>query len=202
MSDQNTLSVDVRTEFGKGFARRLRAAGKIPAVLYGHGTEPQHLALPGHETSLIVRHANAIIELDIEGKKQLALVKDVQRDPVRRIIEHIDLVIVKKGEKVQVEVPYTTEGESFAGTMATFSATGIVVEAEATRIPEQIVISIEGLEDGTQIHAKDIELPAGVTLAEDPELLILAITTAGSATAEDDAADEAEGDTEASESGE
>ncbi|WP_221585297.1 50S ribosomal protein L25/general stress protein Ctc [Microbacterium sp. G2-8] len=187
MSDQNTLAVETRTEFGKGFARRLRAAGKIPAVLYGHGADVQHLALPGHETSLIVRHANAIIDLDIEGQKQLALVKDVQRDPVRQIIEHIDLIAVKRGEKMTIDVPYVTEGESFPGTISTLSATAITVEAEAMNIPEHIVIDITGLEDGDLVFAKDVKLPAGVTLADDPDLLVVGISTPNQSTDAEDA---------------
>ena len=159
MSDENKLSAEIRTEFGKGFARRLRAAGKIPAVLYGHGADVQHLALPAHQTGLIVRYANAIIDLDIDGKSQLALVKDVQRDPVRSIIEHIDLVAVRRGEKMTVDVPYTTEGEPFPGTYITFGAAAISVEADAMNIPDTIVVDVEGLEDGTNIFAKDLTLP-------------------------------------------
>lgn len=127
MSENFTLTADVRTEFGKGFARRLRAAGKIPAVIYGHGTEPVHVALPGHETALIVRHANALIEVTIGDTKELVLVKDVQKDPVRQLIEHIDLIVVKKGEKITVDVPIVVTGESFPGTIHTrygCSATG------------------------------------------------------------------------------
>src|SRR5690606_36126723 len=111
----NHLVAELRENFGKGFARRLRAAGRVPAVIYGHGTEPQHVSLPAHEVSLILRKANQILDLDIAGKNLLALVKDVQKDPVRQIIEHLDLVIVKKGEKVQVEVPVHVSGESFSG---------------------------------------------------------------------------------------
>lgn len=177
MADTITLAASVRTEFGKGFARRLRAAGQIPAVVYGHGNDPVHVALPGHETGLIVRRANALIELDIDGKNELVLVKDIQRDPVRQIIEHIDLVIVKRGEKMQVAVPYLTEGETFPGTIHTLTATSITVEAEATQIPEHIVIDVEGLEEGTLIHAGDITLPKGVELAEDPELLLVSVET-------------------------
>ncbi|NHI17362.1 50S ribosomal protein L25/general stress protein Ctc [Microbacterium excoecariae] len=198
MSDGNKLTVQVRTEFGKGFARRLRAAGQIPAVLYGHGTEVKHLALPGHQTGLIVRHANAVIDLDIDGESQLALVKDVQRDPVRQIIEHIDLVVVTRGEKMTVDVPYVTEGESFPGTIATLSATAITVEAEAMHIPEHIVVNIDGLEDGQHVYAKDLTLPAGVTLADDPELLVVGISTP-SVSAEDEDAEPAEDGAESAE---
>jgi large subunit ribosomal protein L25 len=110
---------EVRENFGKGFARRLRAAGKIPAVIYGHGTDPVHVALPGHQVALLVRRANVVLELEIAGAQQLTLVKDVQKDPVHQIIEHIDLLVVKKGEKVQVDVPVVVVGEPFAGTIAT-----------------------------------------------------------------------------------
>src|SRR5690606_21714145 len=131
-----TLAAEIRTEFGKGFARRLRAAGKIPAVVYGHGTEPVHVALPGHETALIVRRANALIELDIDGRNQLVLVKDVQRDPVRQVVEHIDLIVVKRGEKMTVDVPVVVVGEPFSGTIANLDLATLTIEAEATNIPE------------------------------------------------------------------
>lgn len=176
MSDDNKLSAELRTEFGKGAARRIRAAGKIPAVLYGHGTEPQHLTLPGHEVALIVRKANAVLDLDILGATQLALVKDVQRDPVRQVIEHIDLIVVRKGERVTVDVPVHLEGESAAGSSVNQDANTISLEVEATHIPENVVISIEGLEEGSQVHAKDVALPAGATLVSDPETLIVGIT--------------------------
>ncbi|GAB3267699.1 50S ribosomal protein L25/general stress protein Ctc [Microbacterium lacusdiani] len=177
MSEQTTLTTEVRTQFGKGFARRLRAAHKIPAVLYGHGTEPVHLALPGHETLLLVRHANAIVELDIEGTKQLALVKDVQRDPVRQVIEHVDLVVLRKGEKVTVDVPVVVTGEPFAGTIANLDAMTLSIEVEATHIPEHLEVDVEGLEDGTHITAAEVKLPEGATLVADPETLVVAIST-------------------------
>lgn len=177
MSEDITLAASVRTEFGKGFARRLRAAGQIPAVIYGHGQEPVHVALPGHETGLIVRRANAVIELDIEGKDELVLVKDVQRDPVRQIIEHIDLIVVKRGEKMTVDVPYIVEGETFAGTILNQIASSITVSASAMSIPEHIVVNVDGLDDGALVHAKDITLPEGVELAEDPELLVVSVST-------------------------
>lgn len=188
MSDENKLSAEIRTEFGKGFARRLRAAGKIPAVVYGHGSDVQHVALPAHETGLIVRHANAIIDLDIDGKSQLVFVKDVQRNPVTWVIEHIDLVVVKRGEKMEVEVPYITEGETFSGTYVTFSATTIRVNVDALNIPEHIVVNVEGLEDGTHLYAKDVTLPEGSELADDPELHLLSVTANAAADEDDDAA--------------
>ncbi|WP_066514960.1 50S ribosomal protein L25/general stress protein Ctc [Curtobacterium ammoniigenes] len=193
MADNFKLSAELRTKFGKGAARKLRAADKIPAVLYGHGTEPQHVSLPGHETMLIVRHANAIIDLAIEGGSQLALVKDVQRDPVRQIIEHIDLVVVRRGEKVTVDVPVVVEGESFSGTIHVQEESSLSLLVEATAIPEHIVVSVEGLEDGAQVHAKDIALPAGAELETDPEALVVTITTPRGNVEDETAADTAEG---------
>ncbi len=169
----NRIVAELRENFGKGFARRLRAEGRIPAVIYGHGTAPQHVSLPGHEISLLLRKANAILDLDVAGKKQLALVKDVQKDPVRQIIEHLDLVIVKKGEKVHVEVPIHLNGEPFSGTIAMLEVNTIRLEAEATNIPERIVIDIEGAEEGTQVHARDVALPEGATLLDEEDLLIV-----------------------------
>jgi large subunit ribosomal protein L25 len=176
MSDDNKLVAEIRDQFGKGAARKIRAAGKIPAVIYGHGTEPQHITLPGHEVSLIIRKANAVLDLDIAGKSQLALVKDVQKDPVRQIIEHLDLIVVKKGEKVQVDVPVHVEGESFSGTIVALDAPTLTVEAEATHIPERLVVNVEGAEEGTHITAGDIELPTGVGLVSDPETLVVNVT--------------------------
>jgi large subunit ribosomal protein L25 len=176
MADDNKLAAEVRDQFGKGFARRIRAAGRIPAVIYGHGTDPQHVSLPGHEVSLILRKANQVLELDIAGKTQLALVKDVQKDPVRQIIEHLDLVVVRKGEKVTVDVPVHVEGESAPGTIAALDANTLSLEAEATHIPERITVDIEGAEEGTQIFAKDLTLPEGSALVSDPETLVINVT--------------------------
>ncbi|AYF98403.1 50S ribosomal protein L25/general stress protein Ctc [Protaetiibacter intestinalis] len=176
MSDDNKLVAEVRDQFGKGAARKIRAVGKVPAVIYGHGTEPQHITLPAHEVGLILRKANAVLDLDIAGKNQLALVKDVQKDPVRQIIEHIDLIVVKKGEKVTVDVPVHVEGESFAGTIVALDATTLTIEAEATHIPERLVVNVEGAEEGTHVLAGDVELPKGATLVSDPETLVVNIT--------------------------
>ncbi|PPF60696.1 50S ribosomal protein L25/general stress protein Ctc [Clavibacter californiensis] len=172
----NNLSAELRTQFGKGAARKIRAVGKIPAVIYGHGTDPQHVTLPGHELMLIIRKANQIITLDIAGTPQLVLVKDVQKDPVRQIIEHVDLIVVRKGERVEVEVPIHVEGESYPGTIHNLEYTSITVDVEATHIPERFVVSIEGFEEGTQILAGQVDLPAGATLVTDPETLVLAIS--------------------------
>ncbi len=174
--DSNHLLTEVRDTFGKGVARKIRAKGKIPAVIYGHGTEPQHVTLPGHETALILRKSNQILELDIQGTIQLALVKDVQKDPVRQIIEHIDLIVIRKGEKVIVDIPVHIEGEPVPGTAVNQDSNTVSLEVEATHIPENIVISIEGLKEGAQILAKDLTLPTGATLVTDPETLIVGIT--------------------------
>lgn len=176
MSKDNKVVAELRENFGKGFARRLRAAGKIPAVIYGHGTEPQHVALPGHQTALLIRRANALLDLDIAGKSQLVLVKDVQKDPVRQIIEHIDLIVVKKGEKVQVDVPVVVVGEPFSGTIAMLDATSVSLEVEATHIPQNVEVDVEGAEDGTQITAADLKLPAGASLVTEPETLIVGVS--------------------------
>jgi len=193
MSDENKLSAETRTEFGKGFARRLRAAGKIPAVVYGHGSDVRHVALPAHETGLIVRYANAIIRLDIDGEQEIVFVKDVQRDPVRSIIEHIDLVTIKRGEKIEVEVPLLTEGETFSGTYMTMSANTIRVLVDALTIPEHIAVDIEGLEDGAQIYAKDVTLPEGAELLDDPELHLISVTANAASDDEGEAGESAEG---------
>ena len=171
----NHVAVDIRTSFGKGAARKLRASGKIPAVVYGHGADPLHVALPAHETTLIARRANALIELKMTDGEQLVLIKDVQRDPVRQIIEHLDLVIVRKGEKVTVDIAVHVEGEPISGTMVQMDHSSITVEAEATHIPEYVSVNVDGLEEGSQIHAGELSLPDGSTLVTDPEALILSI---------------------------
>jgi len=202
MADDNTLSALVRTSFGKGAARKIRANDQIPAVIYGHGTDPQHVTLPGHETMLITRRANAVITLDIEGTNQLALVKDIQRDPVKQTIEHIDLIVVRQGEKVTVEVPVHVEGESAPGTIHVVELNAVELEVEATHIPQNVVVSIEGLEEGAQISAADLVLPKGATLVSEPETLVLAVSvpqldlTTDAVSDEDGEAAEAEGDVE------
>jgi len=198
----NQLSAEPRDVFGKGAARKIRAAGKIPAVIYGHGSDPQHVTLPGHEVALILRKANQVLDLDISGKSQLALVKDVQKDPVRQIIEHLDLIVVRKGEKVTVDVPVHVEGEAAAGTTAAQDANTISLEAEATHIPERIIVSIEGLEAGTQILAKDLSLPEGSILISDPDTLVINVTAqAEQDLGETETAEESAAEGEAAEGG-
>lgn len=172
------LTAETRTEFGKGAARRIRRADKVPAVLYGHGAEPVHITLPGHETLLALRVANALLSIDIEGKSQLALPKQVQRDPIKGLIEHVDLLLVRRGEKVTVDIPLHVEGEAGPDTLVVVENSTISIEAEATHLPQQIVVSIEGLEAGSQILASDLELPSGSALAVEPDQLIVNITNA------------------------
>ena len=202
MADDNRLVAEPRDVFGKGAARKIRAAGKIPAVIYGHGSDPQHVTLPGHEVALILRKANQVLDLDISGKSQLALVKDVQKDPVRQIIEHLDLIVVRKGEKVTVDVPVHVEGEAAAGTTAAQDANTISLEAEATHIPERIIVNIEGLEAGTQILAKDLSLPEGSILISDPDTLVINVTAqAEQDLGETETAEESAAEGEAAEGG-
>ena len=176
----NRLAVDVRSKTGKGASRRARRDGKIPAVLYGHGADPQHLELPAHDFAAVLRHSgtNAVLTLDIDGKEQLALTKAVDIHPIRRNIQHADLLIVRRGEKVTVEVTVSVEGDAAPGTLVTQDASTIEIEAEALSIPEHLTVSVEGAEEGTQILAGQIELPAGVNLMSDPEMLVVNIVTA------------------------
>lgn len=183
MADHGRITAEARTEFGKGAARRIRRAHKIPAVMYGHGAAPVHLTLPGHETMLAVKMANAVLTLTIGGGEQLALVKDVQRDPIKPVIEHIDLVVVRRGEKVTVDVPITAVGTAGPETVVTVENQTLQVQAEATNIPEVIEVDIEGAAAGTQVLAGQVTLPAGVTLAGDPEALVVNVTQAISAEA-------------------
>ncbi len=191
---------EVRENFGKGYARRLRATGQIPAVIYGHGTDPVHVSLPGHQIALLIRRANVVLELDVAGKQQLTLVKDVQKDPVHQIIEHIDLLVVKKGEKIQVDVPVVVTGEPAAGTIAAQDANTVLLEVEATHIPERIEVDVEGLEDGTHITAADLTLPTGASLAVDPETLIVAVSIPTSTLAEEEEIAEADAEVAAEQS--
>jgi len=174
------ITAEARTEFGKGAARRIRREDKVPAVVYGHGNDPIHVSLPGHETMLALKHggSNALLEIEIDGKTQLGLTKQVQIDPITRHIEHVDFVAVRKGEKVQVEVSVHITGEAAPDTLVVTEHALISVEAEATNIPEYLEVSIEGAEVGTQIHVSDLILPEGTTLLTDPENLVVNVTNA------------------------
>jgi large subunit ribosomal protein L25 len=175
MAETKLVAVS-RTEFGKGAARRLRRANLIPAVLYGHGTDPVHVALPGHEVMLAVKHSNALFDIDINGKSTLALAKDVQVEPVHNVIEHLDLLIVRRGEKVTVEVPVHIVGESAPGTIHVVETQHLSLEAEATSLPDRVEVSIEGLEVGAIVHAGSIDLPKGSTLLTDPEHIVVTVS--------------------------
>ena len=177
------ITAEMRTEFGKGAARRIRRDNKIPAVVYGHGNDVMHLTLPGHDTMMALKHggANALLELDIDGKEQLALAREIQVDPIRRVLEHIDFVAVRKGEKVTVDVPVHVVGDAVSETLVVTENATVQVEAEATNIPEFIEVSVEGAAIGTQIHASDLELPEGTTLLVDPDTLVVNITQAQTA---------------------
>jgi large subunit ribosomal protein L25 len=179
----NQLTVTVRTETGKGASRRARRAGKIPAVLYGHGADPQHLELPGHDFAAVLRHSgtNAVLTLDIAGKEQLALTKAIDIHPIRRTIQHADLLVVRRGEKVVVEVSVIVEGEAASGTLVTQETNTIEIEAEALSIPENFKVSVDDAEPGTQFTAGQISLPAGVTLISDPEMLVVNVVVAPTA---------------------
>jgi large subunit ribosomal protein L25 len=182
------LAAEARTEFGKGAARRTRRAGKIPAVLYGHGSDPKHLALPALEFARVVREhgQNAVLTLEIDSSTELALTKTVTTHPIKNYIEHVDLLLVQRGEKVAVEVPIVITGDAAPGTLVTQDLTTIEVSVEALHIPEQFEVSIEGAEAGTQITAADVPLPAGAELVTDGEALLLAVNAAQDATGGDE----------------
>ncbi|WP_104042940.1 50S ribosomal protein L25/general stress protein Ctc [Arthrobacter sp. ZGTC412] len=191
MSEQK-LAAEVRTEFGKGYARRARMANLIPAVIYGHGAEPIHVTLPAKATTLAVRTANALLALDINGESHLALVKDVQRDPIKQIIEHIDLLTVRQGEKVTVDIPVHVVGELAPGNVFNQELTVISLEAEATHLPTAVEVSIEGRTAGEHIHASDLPLPKGAVLLADADALVVNISEA-TESAEEEGTEEAAG---------
>ena len=182
-SADSNITAESRTEFGKGAARRIRRADKVPAVLYGHGTDPVHITLPGHDTMLALKHggANALLTISLDGAEQLALPKQIQRDPIRGFLEHLDLLIVRKGEKVTVEIPVHLVGEADPDALVVTEISTITVEAEATHIPEYVEVSIEGVKVGDQILAKDLTVPAGSTVLLDEDALVINVTHAPTA---------------------
>ncbi|MGW0603320.1 50S ribosomal protein L25/general stress protein Ctc [Streptomyces sp. NPDC002644] len=190
------LAAETRSEFGKGAARRIRRENKVPVVLYGHGTDPKHLTLPGHDLLLALRTPNVLISLTIDGKgSELAIPKSVQRDPLKGFLEHVDLLLVNKGEKVAVEIPVVTEGELAPGAgLVELVQAALSVEAEATNIPESVVVSIEGLESGANVLAKDVKLPKGVSLAGDEEAVVLSVVAPQVEESEEAAEEAPEGD--------
>jgi large subunit ribosomal protein L25 len=198
MSDA-TLTAERRTEFGKGPSRRLRRADKIPAVLYGHGMEPVHLVLPGHDTSLALKHANALLTIEVAGEDtRLALPKAVQRDPLRGTVEHVDLVVVRRGEKVVVDVPVVTTGEVVSGAVLSIEHAVLSIRADATRLPGEIEVDVEGIEVGTTVTAGDITLPEGVELVTDADAAVVLVAAPQ---VEAEAAGEAEAEAEPGEPG-
>ncbi|MEU3396850.1 50S ribosomal protein L25/general stress protein Ctc [Streptomyces filamentosus] len=184
------LAAAVRTEFGKGAARKIRRSGNVPAVVYGHGSDPIHLTLPTHQTTLALRTPNVLLSLDIEGKgSELAIPKAAQRDPLKGDLEHVDLLLVKRGEKVTVEIVVETEGDLAPGAFLVENVLNTLsVEAEATHLPESVTVSIAGLSAGDSVLAKDIALPKGAALVTDPEAVVIQILAAQ---AEEPAADAA-----------
>ena len=186
----NNLTAEVRTETGKGASRRARRAGKVPAVLYGHGADSRHLLLSAHDFAAVLRHAgtNAVLTLDVEGTEQYALTKALEIHPIRRNIQHADLLIVRRGEKVIVDVNVVIEGEAAPGAVVTQDASTIEIEAEALSIPEQLTLSIEGAQEGTQFLASQVPLPSGITLISDPDMLVVNVV---SPQAEEETEDEA-----------
>jgi len=176
------IAAEPRREFGKGAARRVRREGRVPAVLYGHGTDARHVSLPGHDVLLALRTPNVLIRLEgLPGGSELALPKAIQRDPIRGSVEHVDLILVRRGEKVTVDVPLQVTGEVAVDGLLDQQLVQIAVEAEATNIPTGIEIDVEGMEIGTSVHAGDLSLPAGSTLAVDAELLVLHVIAAPTA---------------------
>ena len=183
MSEDLKITAETRTEFGKGAARRIRRADKVPAVIYGHGNDPQHITLPGHDTMMALKHGgtNALLYITIEGKTVIALTKQVQADPIKGFLEHIDFVEVKKGEKVTVEIPVHVLGESKPDAMTVTELNTVSVEAEATNIPDYIEVSVEDAEVGFHVLAKDLDLPTGSLLLTDDEALVVNVVHAPTA---------------------
>lgn len=201
------MAAQARTQFGKGPARQVRRAGRVPAVLYGHHSEPAHMTLPGHEVLMALRTPNVLIRIEgLPGGSQLALPKAVQRDPIKGWVEHLDLLLVRQGEKVTVDVPVTTTGEVAPGGLLDQQLVQISVIAEATNIPAGIEVSVEGMEIGDAVHARDLALPTDVTLEDEPELLVLHVIAAPTAAEIEadlgEAAPEAEEEAEAAEGAE
>lgn len=170
------LNVELRENFGKGAARRIRAEHKVPAVLYGHGDEPMHLVLPGHETALAARNPNSLLELVLpDGTSQLGLMKDIQRHPLKRTLTHLDLIIVRRGEKVEVDIPVTITGEPVSPAIAVVEEQTLTLSVDALKVPESIEITVEEKEDGYQVFAGDVILPEDAELVSDAELLVVGV---------------------------
>lgn len=196
MADRIKISAEARDDFGKGYARRLRKAGKIPAVIYGHGAEPVHIALPGHETMLAARNPNAVLSVDVDGTNHLTLIKDVQRHAIRPEIYHVDLLTVRRGERVEVEVPVVVEGEVAPGNISTQSESVLLLDVDALDVPEELLVDVTDRQDGEHVTAADVLLPEDVKLVSDPELIVVNV----SAEVEQDLGEEPETEEEGEES--
>lgn len=208
MADRIKISAEPRDDFGKGYARRLRKQGKIPAVIYGHGEAPAHFALPGHETMLAARNPNAILSVEAGDKTYLTLIKDVQRHPIRPEIFHMDLLLVRRGERVEVEVPVVVEGEVAPGNISTQSETVLLLDVDALDVPEELLVDVSDRQDGEHVTAADVLLPEDVTLVSDPELIVVNVSAeveqdlGEEPETEEGAEDSAEGESSEDESGE
>ncbi len=194
MSD-NKIQAELRTDFGKGAARQARRDGKVPAVIYGHGAEPMHILLPAHETTLAVRHTNALLHITFDGGTHLALVKEVQRDIMKQSVNHVDLLTVRRGERVEVEVNVHIEGEAVPNAVVNLELNTLLVEADATELPESITFNVEGRDMGEHVAASEITLPEGVTLITDPETIVITVSEPQAM----DLGEESEGDEASSE---
>lgn len=196
MADTTKVPGEVRTDFGKGYARRVRANDQIPAVIYGHGAEPLHVILPGHEMMLASRNSNAVLEINVDGEGHLAMIKEVQRHAVRPEILHIDLLTVRRGERVEVEVPVVVEGEVAPGNISTQSESVLLLDVDALDVPEELLVDVADRQDGEHVTAADVLLPEDVTLVSDPELIVVNV----SAEVEQDLGEEPETEEEGEES--
>ncbi len=194
MPSEVKIVAEPRTEFGKGAARRIRRADKVPAVLYEHGDEPIHISLPGHDLMLALKTPNALLSIEVDGTPRLAIPKQVQRDPIKGFLRHADLLLVRRGEKVVVDIPVELEGEAGPDTLVSLEHPQVSLEVEATHIPGSVDVSIEGLEAGTLIHARDLSLPAGSTLAMDEDIMIVNISNAPTAEELEAEVEEVEGE--------
>jgi large subunit ribosomal protein L25 len=179
----NNLTAELRAKTGKGASRQARRDGKVPAVLYGHGADPQHLTLPAREFAAVLRNfgTNAVLTLDIDGTEALALPKAIEIHPIRRNIQHVDLIIVRRGERVTVEIQVVVEGDAGPDTLVNQESNTIEIESDAMSIPESLTLSVEGIPAGTQFLASQIPLPEGVSLISDPELLVVNVIPAPTA---------------------
>lgn len=174
------LSAETRTEFGKGGARRTRRAGKVPAVIYGHGDDPRHISLPAREFTAAIRHGgvHVLLALELEGREQLVIPKSIQRHPIKGTFDHVDLLAVRRGEKITVDVPVVVTGEVVSGALLAQESQTVSILAEATHVPTELTVDVAGLAIGTQIHAGQLSLPSGAALAGDAEAIVVIVQEA------------------------